>query len=403
MRAPMSLALDRPIHRWAFGVIALFLTTSLLVLIVRENLPKNLGSDFICFWTAGVLLSSGESPYDAAGQMRIQAANGWDTNREGIGIYQYMPYLYPPWFGFLFMPLVPLGYGTAKAFWIVLNFELLFATGYLLRRSVFGVPPSVPMIAVPFFMLSLASILLGQVTPLVLFLLALVWQALDRCWDHLAGMLMAWLTFKPQLTAILLFGVLLWAIRRRRWGVVLGFVTGFLTLSALSALILPNWPALMLRAWQSTPLPTDSFPWYGTSWFLILKTLNFSGATLWILYAGVSLLFLGVIVARALRRDAPLDHLLAICLIAVFFVATYVRAYDMSILLIPLFVLMGKRLSPVVGAGLLLVVMVVPYGYFFLPARFLEVAVLFMFIPILMSIVWLVSTRRQSRPLADAN
>jgi hypothetical protein len=391
----MVLAQGRGIHRRAFGLVALFLTTSLLVWAIRENLPKNLGSDFICFWTAGVLLGSGESPYDAASQMRVQAENGWDRNKEGIGIYEYMPYLYPPWFGFLFVPLVPLGYGTAKAFWVVVNFVLLFTTGYLLRRSVSGVPPSVPMIAVPFFMLSLAAILLGQVTPLVLFSLALVWRALDRSWDRSAGMLLAWLTFKPQLTAILLLGLLLWAIRRRRWGVLTGFVTVFLSLCALSALILPNWPALMFRAWQSTPLPTDSFPWYGTSWLLILRTINVSGAMLWILYAVVAFPFLSVILARSLRRDAPLDHLLAICLIAVFFVATYARAYDMPLLLIPLFVLLGRRLSPVGSAGLLLVVLVVPYGYFFLPSRFLDVAVLFMWIPILMAIAWFVSARCQ--------
>ena len=78
----MVLAQGRGIHRRAFGLVALFLTTSLLVWAIRENLPKNLGSDFICFWTAGVLLGSGESPYDAASQMRVQAENGWDRNKE---------------------------------------------------------------------------------------------------------------------------------------------------------------------------------------------------------------------------------------------------------------------------------------------------------------------------------
>ncbi len=105
--------------------------------------------DFICYWAAGKLVASGQSPYDEALQTQIQHERGWDKATDGLGHYDFLPYYYPPWFAAGCALLVPLGYDGAKVAWFALNLELLLLAGYLLRDAVPGVPRSVPPVAVP--------------------------------------------------------------------------------------------------------------------------------------------------------------------------------------------------------------------------------------------------------------
>ena len=90
----------------------------LLALLGRAVLPADrLFPDFICYWTAGKILASGGSPYDVGLQTRVQQEHGWDRETTGRGTYEFLPYYYPPWFGLLFVPFLPLGYGGARFAW----------------------------------------------------------------------------------------------------------------------------------------------------------------------------------------------------------------------------------------------------------------------------------------------
>ena len=203
--------------------------------------------DYICYWAAGKLVASGQSPYDEVLQTRIQQERGWDRVKDGLGHYDFLPYYYPPWFAAGCALLVPLGYDGAKAAWFFLNLELLLLSGYLLRDAVPGVPRSVPPVLVPLFALSVVALFVGQTSILMLFLIALAWKLLARGNDRLAGAALAGLTTKPQLTAFVVLAVLIWAARRRRWGVVTGFAAALAALSVFGALIVVDWPLEMLR------------------------------------------------------------------------------------------------------------------------------------------------------------
>ncbi|HEX8201452.1 MAG TPA: hypothetical protein VF590_13285, partial [Isosphaeraceae bacterium] len=93
---------------------------ALTALAARQIAPEHLGTDFIQFWASGQLLASGGSPYDVAGQAQIQQANGWRTKEDGLGIYEFLPYYYPPWLALAFVPLLPLGFAGAKLAWLFL-------------------------------------------------------------------------------------------------------------------------------------------------------------------------------------------------------------------------------------------------------------------------------------------
>ena len=76
--------------------------------------------------------------------------------------------------------------------------DLVLLTGYLLRKTIPGVPPAIPLVAIPIFIFTVVTILLGQTTPLILFLIAVAWRLLEARRDRTAGFALAWLTLEPH-------------------------------------------------------------------------------------------------------------------------------------------------------------------------------------------------------------
>jgi hypothetical protein len=316
---------------------------------------------------------------------------------DGLGKYDFLPYYYPPWFAAGCAALAPLGYDGAKAAWFFLNLELLLLAGYLLRDAVPGVPRSVPPVMVPLFALSVVALFVGQTSILMLFLTALAWKLLKRGSDRLAGAMLACLTTKPQLAAPVVLAVLIWGARQRRWGIVTGFAAALVGLSLFGAAIVADWPIEMLRAAGRTPPPTAYFPWIGTTWLLALKTAGLRGWPLWGLYLAVALPFLAVLLRASFDRSRPLEDILSLGSIGPFILAPYARHYDFTILLLPVLVLIGRRLSEKVGTALLVALLVLPYINLGIIAEFRErypstVRLFpewtFLWIPMLVTVTW---------------
>jgi hypothetical protein len=344
---------------WVAGITLL---SAGCVLGLRAIAPwEKITPDYICYWAAGKLVAEGRSPYDEALQTKIQQGRGWDRVKDGLGKYDFLPYYYPPWFAAGCALLVPLGYDGAKAAWFFLNLELLLLSGYLLRDAVPGLPRSVPPVMVPVFALSVVALFVGQTSILMLFLVTLAWKLMGLGRDRLAGAVLAGLTTKPQLAAFVVLAVLIWSARQRRCGVLTGFAAALLALSLFGAAIVVDWPLEMLRAADRTPPPTAHFPWIGTTWLLALKTAGLRSWPLWGLYLAIALPFSVVLLRTALDRARPLEDILSLGLIAPFILAPYARHYDFLVLLIPTFVLIGRRLSEKAGTALLMVLLFLPY------------------------------------------
>ena len=303
---------------------------------------------------------------------------------------------------------VPLGYETARIACLVVNVELVLLTAYLLREIVPGVPRSVPLAVVPLFIFTIAAVIVGQTSPLIFFLVVLAWRLLERGLDRSAGMVLAWVTIKPQLTVVLLLAVLVWAIRRGRGGVVQGFAAMLALLCLVSFAVLPEWLGEMLAATRRTPPPTVYFPWIGTTWYLILTGVGLRSWWLQAAYLAVALPFLGAVFRAALDLLCPLRDVLSLALLAADFVAPYGRHYDFPVLLIPFLVLLGTRLSERTGTALLVALLLLPYLHYMVLDRLkvwlgftgrLNPEFTFVWIPLVLTVAWFVS-RSKAEPTA---
>jgi hypothetical protein len=379
-----------------FALVTAFLVRGGLALIPASNVCH----DYICYWAAGTNLVSGRSPYNVEAQTRIQHAHGWEKTKDGLGIYEFLPFYYPPWFAMLCAAFHPLGYEGARIAWLVVNVELVVLTGYLLRESVPGVPRSIPLVVVPFFAFTVAAVVVGQTSPLVFFLIALAWRLVEGKRDWSAGAVLAWVTIKPQLTAVMLGGFLLWAARQRRSGIIEGFTAMLALLCLASFVILPTWLDEMLNATRITPPPTAYFPQIGATWYLLLKVAGLRSWGLLAAYAAVALPFFGAVLLAALDRSRPLRDVLSLGLLAAYFVAPYGRHYDFPVLLIPLFTLLETRLKDLRGAALLFILLFLPYLHYLLLDRLkvllgftgrLNPEFTFFWIPLLLSVAWFAS------------
>jgi hypothetical protein len=422
-------------------LVVLTLAAGLVLWACRDAVSSGMvGSDFLCFWAAGEIVASGRSPYDAELQARIQQEHGWDKTTLGLGIYDFLPYYYPPWAALVCAALTPLGYTAAKFVWVFLNIELTFLAGFLLRDAAAKrascetaslrqarrlawagcgrlegpkVPPAVALLVVPVFLFTVLAVLLGQPVMMLFFLLVLVWRLLDKRWDWLAGGVLVWLTHKPQLSLILILALLLWSARQRRWGVVGGFLVTLAVMSVACALVVPTWPVQMLKALETLP-PTHYYPWIGTSWPLVLQTFDLSGWAFWAAYLIVALPFTGFVVWTAVRRETPLSDVLSLSLLAAFVVAPYARHYDFPFLLIPLLVLVERKLSRAAGAAVSAALVVVPYVQIVLLAHLKERfgpifkwhgEITFLWVPVLLAVVWFLTAtfpKATSAPLPPA-
>jgi hypothetical protein len=406
-RARWAGPIDSP-SVWLAGLTLLTVACVWLLLAIAPW--EKIVPDYVCYWAAAKLVASGQSPYDEELQTRLQHEHGWNKATDGLGLYDFLPYYYPPWFAAGCAVFVPLGYDGAKIAYFALNLDLLLVAGYLLRDAVPGLPRSVPPVMVPIFALSVVALFVGQTSILMLFLVALTWKLMARGNDYLAGGALAALTTKPQLAAVFVVMLLIHSARKGRWGIIVGFTAAMAALAVFGAAIVPDWPLEMLRASERTPPPTAYFPWIGTTWFLVLKTAGLRSWALYGLYLAAALPFLAFLLYVALDRARPLEDVISLSLIAPFILAPYGRHYDFTVLLVPVFVLIGRRLSEKAGTALLLAFLILPYLNLGIIAAFRErypsTVKLFpewtyVWIPLLVIVTWF-ATEAARKPAAAA-
>lgn len=359
--------------------------------------------DLLQYWTALRLVLADINPFDPEAVYRLQST---------FGVKEIIIMRSPPWTLVLLAPVLMLPFFAAALTWILLNLLMCVSSTFALLKSSTGSLakleqkhlPTIFLFTVSFYPIW-ETVLLGQLSILLLFCLSLFLLCLHFERAFLAGMFLAPLSVKPHL--FLLFGVVLgtWSLQQRNFRIIAGGTAGFALLLAATFFFSPTLIADWLSSLASETTVAGAVP--VGEW----KTTSLAGATRVLIYllSGeaprwpiwvVPMLGLTACLIYLIRRPLPADWNAFIspvlCLSLLF--SPYGWFFDHAILLIVQLQICvtaltktGEKRLMILGAlGLLQAVM-------------LFIAVLgesgqhrFFWVPIVLLLLW-IYTRRLSR------
>ena len=179
--------------------------------------------DFVEYWAAGRLTLQGENPYDIERMEQTQR----DAGRTDEGILMWNP----PWTLPLVLPFGLLDVRSAHLIWMALHFLVLGSCADRLWRLYGGDADRrwVGWLLALTFLPCYFALTAGQISPLILLGATLFLHFSERRSDPLMGVAAVLLAIKPHLAYLFWIALLFWAVRERRWKVlVAGTATGVL-------------------------------------------------------------------------------------------------------------------------------------------------------------------------------
>ena len=303
-------------------------------------LPPILGghADFRQLYAAGYMVRSGHARqiYDYASQVAFQ-------NAAVSNIHRTLPFLRPAYESLLFVPFSLLSYRSAYFTFVLLSLAGLMAC-YRELRPHFGdlgcIYPWLPGAMFLGFMPVTTALIQGQDSILLLLLLGASFNALHRNKPSLAGFLLAFGLFKFQIILPIVFLFALW----KQWRFVKGFLLSGVVLGAISTLIvgmdgIAVYPDSLIHVHY--PMEVRLMPnLHG------LAALLFGD---W--FAGQTVVFISILLTGAVfyltwrsRPESSADKFL-VAIVAAVLGGYYLLAHDLTVLLLPIIVVLGRCLE----------------------------------------------------------
>lgn len=210
-----------------------------------------LGDDFVEYWAAGRLNLSGGNPYDPTQLHPLELQTG---SIEGEAVMMWNP----PWLLTLVMPFGSLEYGLSRTLWLLLNVLLISISLnhlWILYGGVYELRWLAIVIGFTFVPI-LDGLKKGQTSALLLFgVVGFLYFTKQRRW-WLAGISLVLLAVKPHILYLFLLAVVLWAVDRKQWKIILGFLFTLIATTAIAWVINPDVIQQYFVAIQNYP-PAD--------------------------------------------------------------------------------------------------------------------------------------------------
>lgn len=234
-------------------------TLAVLLVSARRN-PITLPLyDYVEYWAAGRLNLTGGNPYSADELLALQQQVGW-TETRALMMWN------PPWTLSLTMPFGALDFAWSHELWLLMLLVVMCLSAHLLWRNYGGSDRTlwVPLVITATFMPVIVTLVMSQITPVVLLGLVGFLHFQERRKDFLAGAAAALVAVKPHLAHLFWIGVLLWSLQERRWMVLLGGTLAGLGFSAMPVLFNPHVFAQYMDAMLHHPPQHWVMPTLGT-------------------------------------------------------------------------------------------------------------------------------------------
>ncbi len=218
-------------------LVLVFVALVLLAPVVGEQ-------DFLIYWSAARLLASGDNPYDFDSLRTLQYST---VPERAYTLASWNP----PWLLVILLPFGLLPFDLAVRAWLVCNIGLILAAAAATWRLLTGALEGRAIVAVSaaslWFLPSLSTINLGQISSLVLVGLVFGSWWLRARRDALAGAAFFVATVKPHVTYFVLFLLVLWVIRKRRWRVLWGMTAAAVLSMIVLYVMFPGWMPAYFR------------------------------------------------------------------------------------------------------------------------------------------------------------
>ncbi len=295
------------------------------------------GVDFGVYYAAGRVAWSGGNPYDY-GQLAPQiVSNAGQINN---------PFYYAPWFTWALMPLTLLPYEVARLVWASANFALWFLGLYNLGKLIAWPAPGWRRWGWYILMtLLFAWTVWGfeQVGLLIFFLWTVALRLLERGRWTAAGVVLAMLLFKPNITALPVAAIAAWLVLRGRWKPVHTAGLTLLIMVVASLVITPGWYRALLEPDKLTGLShtldaaggTDVTR-FNTTLLDWLRVHGITGNPALTLYALVCVLGVAIAALAAYRASSTVQ-LMAVVFAVNFAIVPYALFYDYPCLALTMF------------------------------------------------------------------
>ena len=230
---------------WRFALLVVLI---MLLILMLSRLRTSAGeADLLVYWSASRLLATGGNPFD---QTQLQALQNW-TRPGSVNPLQAWAAWNPPWLLLVLLPFSLLPFDWAVRVWELCSLGLILAACAWTWRWVADPADRLGLVIVLVSALAfgqtLSCLSSGQIGGLLLFGLVLGLWCLQTGHDHWAGAALLLTTIKPHIAYFVLWLVLLWVIRRRRWKVAVGLLGSALACMLVLWLIFPGWSSAYVR------------------------------------------------------------------------------------------------------------------------------------------------------------
>ncbi len=304
------------------------------------------GVDFGVYYAAARVTLHGGNPYDYQQLAPQIVSNAGKINN---------PYYYAPWFTWTLLPLAFFPYNIARALWAIINFILWFWALYNLSKLIkypFAGWGRWGMYLLVTFVFAWSTWGSEQVGVLILFLFTLAILSAERGKWGVAGIWLALLLFKPNITAIPVGMIVLWILlRKKEWRPALVMVGTLVVLIFISLIVSPNWHLAFFQMDKLQGLSytldssgTMNIKRYTTTLLDWLAAYGVEGGAVTAIY-GMVIIFGIVAATLGMYYSASVVEFAAVIILVNFAVVPYALFYDYPALTLTLFYTNGLLLQ----------------------------------------------------------
>lgn len=238
--------------------LLLFFALTIYILIISEVSQPSFKNDFQAFYGSVKLFLNGNNiytsiPLDQIGEVSKEVMNlrGWKT------LY---PNLNPPLLTLILLPFGILDYQTAYIIWSMFSLICGFISVFIITKALFqgdNINGSIQIaILLLIFYPTFSTIILGQVSMMLLLLLVVSWISFRSGRNALAGIFLGIALGLKLFTGLFLLLV----IFRQKWKLLLWYIGTYITINLISVII------FKVETYQAYINILRSVSWHAASW-----------------------------------------------------------------------------------------------------------------------------------------